>query len=60
MLVLTQAIHLKLIKSLLMQTAGNCIEKSIPITTNPHFSDLIISYLKMLQSFKTESKGAVE
>jgi hypothetical protein len=38
--------QLKLLKSLLIQTAGNCIEKSMPITNKAHFDDLKYSTTK--------------
>jgi hypothetical protein len=43
---LTQVTQLKLLKSLLIQTAGNCIEKSMPITNKAHFDDLKYSTTK--------------
>jgi hypothetical protein len=43
---LTHATQLKLLKSLQIQTAGNCIEKSMPITNKAHFSDFEYSTTK--------------
>jgi hypothetical protein len=58
---LTQAIQLKLLKSLLIQTAGNCIEKSMPITNKAHFGDFEYSTTKKtLVLLKTFVKVTVE
>jgi hypothetical protein len=58
--VLAHATQRKLLKSCVIQAAGNCIEKSMPITVKPHLSNFSSFTEEKAISFKTFSQITVQ